>query len=114
MAQIREICRQHDIGGYFVIVSPTHAEFGFEIHTPSFSCVQWEERGLRFRTKGFDAETQKRKAEGTVHMLDSIRQCCTNAAMSMGSAIGTLRKSMTILAVNKIGVEPDHVEPYPK
>lgn len=80
MAEIRSICRKHDIAAYCALVSPTHSEFGLEI-TPTWSAAYWENKNegkLRFRVK--QAEVGKENAriliELTCHMVYQIRDLC--------------------------------------
>lgn len=80
MAEIRAICRKHDIASYVALVSKTHSEFGLEV-TPTWSAAYWEDKNegkLRFRVK--QAEVGKDRAkqliELTCHMIYQIRDLC--------------------------------------
>lgn len=79
MAEIKAICRKHDIAGYISLVSTTHSEFGLEV-TPSWSCAYWEDKNatLRFRAKQKELgkDRAKQLIELTCHMIYQIRDLC--------------------------------------
>lgn len=80
MAEIRSVCRRHNIAGYIALVSETHSEFGLEV-TPTWSAAYWEDKNegrLRFRVKQAEVgkEKAKRLIELTCHMIFQIRDLC--------------------------------------
>jgi len=96
MAEIRGIMRKHDIGGYVILASPSHSEFGFELD-PSWSCAHWEDKDaglLRFKAKQKELgkDNAKKIIEETCHLVFQIRDLCAQGfawAEKMAMAIET-------------------------
>lgn len=113
MAEIRGICKKHDIAGYITLVSETHSEFGLEI-TPTWSAAHWEDKtqgALRFRVK--EAEVGKEKAkkltELTCHMIYQIRDLCAQGFMYMEKMTGMIEEQIKVEHKSFSGFEP-HVD----
>ena len=110
VAEIIGICRKHDIGGYFILASQTHAEFRY-ILDPSWSCAWLQEDGkLRIRAKRAEFKTQEEQVERlgqTTHILLQIQDLCAKGFMDMESIIKELSKQCKIEHESFAGFEPD-------
>lgn len=98
MSEIRGIMKKHDIGGYIILASDKHAEFGC-ILDPSFSAAYWEDKEhLKFRIK--QSEIGKEKAEyiadSTVHMIASIQDLCAMGHINTTQLLDALSKHIEI------------------
>ena len=110
VAEIIAVCRKHDIGGYFILASQTHAEFRY-IMDPSWSCAWFEDSGrLRIRAKRADFKTQEEQVarlSETTHILCQIRDLCAKGFGDMESIIAELSKQCKIEHESFAGFEPD-------
>lgn len=73
MAEIKEVLKKHDIGGYVALNSKTHAEFQMMIDVPEWSVIRYisDDAGavhIKLYTK-----TRHADAEATVGMIASLR-----------------------------------------
>lgn len=110
MAEIRAICRKHDIASYITLVSKTHSEFGLEI-TPTWSAAYWEDKNegkLRFRVK--QAEVGKEKAkesiELTCHMIYQIRDLCVQGFQFSENMTKLIEEQVAVEHKSFSGFEP--------
>lgn len=76
MAEIKEVLKKHDIGGYVALQSRTHAEFQVLIDVPTWSVARYIKNDagavhLKLYTKSRHKDTQD-----TVGMVASLRDLC--------------------------------------
>ena len=110
MAEIKAICRKHDIAGYVVLVSPTHAEFLLE-PDPTWSALKWEDKeagALRFRVNEGELgkELAKKTSELTCHIVYQIRDLCAKGFMFTDSMTKLIEEQVEVDHKSFEGFEP--------
>lgn len=76
MAEIKEVLKKHDCGGFIALNSRSHAEFSVAMDIPSWSVIRYmnDNEGaahMKLYTKSRHADT-----EATVGMIASTRDLC--------------------------------------
>lgn len=72
--EIREILRKNDIAGVVHLFSATHGEFLNHITEPTWSGLEMVETGIKVKLMAKSGgESERLKAEATVHMVHSVR-----------------------------------------
>lgn len=109
MAEIRAICRKHDIGGAILLTSETHSEFAYLIDLPSWSIVRFEgDGGVRLRSTDLPTrEAKKHGVEMTAGMLFALRDLAINTANDTGQLCSLLEQHFEIEHKSLIGRRPD-------
>lgn len=97
--KIRKLAQEHKVAVCFQLASSTHAEFGMEM--PDWSAVKLVPEGFRIKSS---AERDGRKhLESSMHLLLSMRDCCT---MQAGYLIKYGEAAEKVLKEN--GVDMEH------
>lgn len=91
--QIQEICESHELGGYFVLVSPSHASYMLRL--PDWSVAKIEGDGIRIKAKG-NNPIDKAALEATVHMFQTFQECGANINELMTEILLQLGKQVKI------------------
>lgn len=78
MAEIEEVMKRHDCGGFVSLHSQTHGEFKMIIEAPSWSNVRLVKEGRALHIK-LHMKSAKEKTEATVAMLAGMRDLCALA-----------------------------------
>lgn len=92
MAEIKMICRKHDIGACITLVSKTHSEYRYEM--PKWSVAQLVSGGgvhIRAKREDFPSDETKHAAcELTAHLLCQIRDLNALSFLNMEQILKTL------------------------
>lgn len=113
MDEIRAICKRRNIAAHVLLASDKFYEFGLLYDIPSWSAISFENVagnniGIRIRSKS-SISGDREKLDATVGMICSFQDMMANGFSAMDDIIKMLRKSLTILHLNRVGTEPDSV-----
>lgn len=95
MPELTALFKKHNIGGYVVLCSGTHAEFKFMFETPDWSCVILQENGIRFRSKKEDwpsKEAQDSATEKSVNMIEAVQTVAGKCFVDCGEVMDILKE----------------------
>lgn len=94
MAEIVSSMKKHDVGGFVILNSPTHAEFKFRLDEPSWSCLQkLEDKSGKF--KGWNFQLRKahpEKNEATLSMVSSCAEIGVMLCRSMQQILERMKQ----------------------
>ena len=96
-AEIKAICRKHDIAAHVALVSPSHAEFVMVLD-PTWSACQLTDNRLKIRAKSKEIghEVAHKLMGGTAHMVCRIQDMCTKAVDDMDNILAALAPHIKI------------------
>ena len=98
MAEIKAICRKHDIAGDIRLVSDSHSEFAYEF-SPSWSVVSLQGSQLRIKAKRADFKTkaqQKLCVDMSIGMIHMFRDLNVQGFENMQRMVDMLGKHFDI------------------
>lgn len=75
MAEIKEIMKKYDVGGYVALGSKSHYEFAMLIDVPSWSMLRWTTENGQAHLKIY-AKSQKENTDATVGLLVNLKDLC--------------------------------------
>ncbi len=74
-AEIGAVLKKHDIAGVVELFNGEgNAEYLYHLSTPTWSCLLWDEKGVRFKAKAkTGGPMEKAKAAATINMVHLMR-----------------------------------------
>lgn len=75
MAEIEQVLKKYDIGGFISLVSQTHGEFKSFVDTPSWSLVRFLKEGKGIHIKLY-MKSRLAEVNATGHLIASIMDTC--------------------------------------
>jgi hypothetical protein len=106
--EIIEVLKKYDMAGAITVVSKDRAMF--KHHFPTWSLVQLEERGIRFRSKREDfpsAEAQKEATELSAHIVMQTRDIAANTFTVMDKIGKVLEEKFGMQHTPMVDFDPE-------
>lgn len=95
MAEIEEIMKKHDCGGFVTLQSKSHTEFKLMLDHMSWSMIRWIKDGESMHLKLY-SKSSKENTDATVGMLYSIRYLCGMVFMQMDKLANQIEQSVKV------------------
>lgn len=95
MAEIAEVLKKHDCGGFVSLASKTHGEFKWFLEEPSWSNVRFLKEGSAAHIK-IHMKSSPENTEATAHMIFSGRDLCAEAFLQYDKMVNIIRQSVRV------------------